>query len=255
MKTKLLILLTIFLSFSVQVFSQDRIVDNADLLSVSDKNNLINMINSVSAAYNFDLVIVTETDIGDTSPADYANDFFDYNGYRPDGSLFLRVMGTRDYWFSTSGRGIKILNAYAGQKLESHAGKYLGEDNYYAAFSAFIQDWDKFLGLEAKGRNYNFFYHWHIVLLVIAWLIALGIGFAVVHSWKRNMNTALPQTQAAAYVVSGSLNYAAKKDNFLYSKVNKTKRSSGGSSLSSSLAGGIRTGSSGRMHGGRGGRR
>jgi uncharacterized protein len=195
-----------FFLFSVQVFSLDRVVDNADLLSASEKSDLVSRMDSIASAYNFDLVIVTETEIGNISPAQYAADFFDNNGYSSDGCLFLRVMGTRDYWFSTAGRGIKVLSSYAGRKLESNTVKFFDEDNYYAAFSAFIQTWDQFLILEAKGRSYNFFYQWNLVLMIIAWLSAIGIGCVIVFIWKRGMNTAMPQTQAAAYVVSGSHN-------------------------------------------------
>jgi uncharacterized protein len=160
-------------------------------------------------------------------------------------------MGTRDYWFSTSGRGITILNSYAFQKLESNTGKFLGEDNYYAAFHAFILAWDQFLSLEAKGRNYNFFYQWNLVLVLIAWIIALVIGFLVVRSWKSGMNTVFTQAQAAAYIVPGSLNFTVKKETFLYSKTSKTPRNTGGSSGSNLRPGG----SSARSHGGGGGRR
>jgi uncharacterized protein len=252
MKTKLLLLPIMILFFSVPVFALDRLVDNAELLSASEKGELIKLMDSIKTAYNFDLVIVTETSIGDTSPKVYANDFFDNNGYGTDGCIFLRVMGTRDYWFSTSGSGIKILNTFASNKLESDTGKYLGEDNYYAAFSAFIQDWDKFLSLEAQGRSYNFFYQWNLVLVIIVWLIAIGIGFGVVYVWKRGMNTAMSQTQAAAYVVPGSLNFTSKKDSLLFSKTTKIKKSSGGSSTGSAA---LRSLSSGMKHGGRGGRR
>jgi uncharacterized protein len=252
----------LFLLFSVQVFSEgvarDRIVDNAGLLNVTEKTDLFNLIEYVVSEYNFDLVIVTEKSIGDASPEAYADDFFDNNGYgigdNRDGCIFLRVTGTKDYWFSTSGRGNKIINSYAGQKLESDVGNFLGKGDPYAAFRAFVLDWDQFLGLEAKGRSYNFFQQWNIVLLIIVWIFALVIGFAVVHSWRRGMNTAMSQAQAAAYVVSGSLNFTEKKESFLYSNTSKTPRSSGGGS-SSLVKGALHAGSSGMRHGGRGGRR
>jgi uncharacterized protein len=252
-KTKLFFLFSIlFLLLSVQVFSLDRVVDNAGLLNASEKGALIKLMDSIKAAYNFDLVIVTETDIGDTSPGAYANAFFDNNGYGADGCLFLRVMGTRDYWFSTFGRCEKILNSTAFSKLESDTGKFLGEDNYYAAFSVFIQNWDQFLSLEASGRSYNFFYQWNLILTLIAWLVAIGIGCIIVYVWKRGMNTATLQTQAAAYIVPGSLNFTAKKESHLFSTVTKIKKSSGGSSGSGALMGSI---GKGLVGGGRGGRR
>jgi uncharacterized protein len=252
-----------FLFFSCQVFGQgfatglgpDRIVDNAGLLSVSEKNDLSNLIDSIAAAYNFDLVILTETSIGNISPMEYADDFFDDQGYglgnSRDGCIFLRVMGSRDYWFSTFGRGITILNPSAFNKLESDTGKYLGKDNYYAAFRAFILAWDEFLDLETKGRSYNFFYRYNLVLMLIVWLVAFVIGLIVVSTWKHGMNTALCKTQAASYIIPKSLNFATKKDSFLFSKVEKTKRETQNSASGS--RGGIHISSSGRSHSGGGG--
>ena len=255
MKTKIVILSLLFVLLTLPLFSQNRVVDNAGLLSPGEKNSLTNRLNSLTDAYNFDLVIVTENSIGGAKPMDYADDFFDYNGYGlggdRDGCLFLIVTGTRDYWFSTSGKGIGILNSFAFGKLESDTVKSLKGDNYYTAFNSFLENWEKFLSLDAKGRSYNFFYQWNVVLVIIVWLIALATGFIVVQIWKNGMNTALSQTQATSYVVPGSLAFTEKKDTFLYSTVTKTKRQTESSSSSS---GGSHTSSSGRSHGGGGGK-
>jgi len=258
MKGKIFILLFLFLLSTLPLFSQNsvryRVVDNAGLLSSYEKNSLMARLDSLSERYNLDLVIVTEHSIGTARPMDYADDFFDYNGYGlgldRDGCLFLIVTGSRDYWFSTSGRAIKLLNSTAFKKLESDAVKYLKNDNYYAAFNTYPENWELFLNLEAKGRSYNFFYRWNTVLLIIVWLIALAIGFIVVQVWKSSMNTALRQTQADAYMVAGSLDFNVKTDKFLYSVVTKSERSDD----SSSSGGGSHTSSSGRSHGGGGGR-
>ena len=241
MKTKILFL-AIIVFFSLSAFAQDRVIDNAGLLSAEQKSYLTERIASVAAAYNFDLVIVTESDIGMADPSDWADNFFDNNGYglgpNRDGSIFLQVTGSRDYWFSQSGRGLKILNNAAFNKLEDDTVKFLREDSYFEAYRAFISLWEQFLALDASGRSYNFFQQWNVVLLIISWVLALLTGFIVVMVWKSKMNTALAQTQADAYTVSGSLAYKVKTDRFLYSKVIKTKRqtqsSSGGSSRSSS---------------------
>jgi uncharacterized protein len=198
-------------------------------------------------------VIVTENDIGNARPRDYADDFFDYNGYGlgkdRDGCLFLVVMGSRDYWFSTSGRGIGLFNDTAAGKLEKDVLNYLRNDDYFNAFAAFAANWETFLVLDGKGRRYNVFYEYNAVMVAIAWLVSLGIGFLIVGLWKRSMNTALPQTQAAAYTVPGSLSFAVQQDQFLYSSISKTARASNTGSQ-----GGVHTGSSGRSHGGRGGK-
>jgi uncharacterized protein len=263
MKTKILILPFLFVLSALPLFSQSsarhRVVDNAGLLSPGGKDRIEVRLDYISVTYRIDLVIVTETSIGGALPMDYADDFFDYNGYGlgndRDGCLFLIVSGTRAYWISTSGRAIDILKYknYAYKKLESDALKSLREDNYYAAFNSFLDNWEKFLILEKKNRSYNFFYQWNVVLVIIGWLISLAIGSIVVLIWKRGMNTALLKTQADAYMIPDSLAFNEKTDKFLYSVVTKTERPKDDPS-SSSGGGGIHTSSSGRTHGGGGGR-
>jgi len=260
MKPKILFMPLILILSAPLLYSQngarDRVVDKAGLLKPGEKNSLISRLNFVSEKYRIDLVILTENSIDGRNPMNYADDFFDYNGYGSggdrDGCIFLIVTGTRDYWISTSGRSINILKTYAFNKLESDAVKSLKENNYYAAFNSYLENWEKFLILEAKGRSYNFFYQWNIVLIIISWLVALAIGLIIVQSWKGGMNTAVLKTQADVYMIPGSLNFNAKTDKFLYTVVTKTRRQTEDSSSSS--GGGIHTSSSGRTHGGGGGK-
>jgi uncharacterized protein len=244
--------LAIFI-ISASLFAKSRVVDSAGLLSAAEAASIQNLADTISETYDFDLVIVTENDIGNAQPMDYADDFFDYNGYGlgqdRDGCLFLIVMGTRDYWFSTSGRGIGIFNAAATEKLEKDALNFLRKNDFYNAFAVFAKDWETFLVLDAKGRHYNVFYEYNVIMVVIAWLVSLGIGFLIVVSWKKNMNTALQQTQAAAYVIPGSLSFTVQQDQFLYSSVSRTAREN-----DSGSSGGVHTSSSGRSHGGHGGK-
>jgi len=253
MKTKhLFFFLIIIFTFAAPAFALDRVIDNAGLLSAEQKESLRNLADSLSQTYNFDLIIVTERDIGSATPAEFADGFFEYKDYGAgpdqDGCVFLQVTESRDYRFGTSGRGEKILNPTAWNKLESDTLKYLGTDPY-RAYRAFLQNWETFLALDAKGRNYNFIHRWNLVIIAAVWALAFMIGFLVVQAWKSGMNTVLPQTEAAAYMVPGSLAFKEKKDRFLYSTVNKTKRQT-----QSTSSGGISSVSSGRKSSGRGGK-
>ncbi|MDR0322828.1 MAG: TPM domain-containing protein [Treponema sp.] len=253
-KIKLLVFVLLITAFSFPAFTQQRIVDNAGLLSPAEITSLLEKINSAAGTYGVDLVIVTEKSTGSASTRDFADDFFDYNGYGygvdRDGCLFLIVMDTRDFWLSSSGRGEKILLSYAGVKLEEDILKYLRADNYYEAYFSFISNWEKFLSLEAKGRSYNFFQHRHTALVIGAWIIAFGTAFIIIQVWKRGMNTVLGKKEAGAYMINGSLSFTAKSDRFLYSTVTKVRRQTN----SGSGGGGRHISSSGRSHGGRGGR-
>ncbi|MDR0464265.1 MAG: TPM domain-containing protein [Treponema sp.] len=246
-------MLILVIIFSAPVFAQERIVDNANILSASEKMNLQRLITSIASIHKFDLVIVTEKNIGFANPLAWADDFFDDNGYgfgaNRDGCLFLQVVDSRDICVSTSGSGIDILNDYALNKVLNDAAKYLQRNNSYEAYNSFLTNWQEFLSLDAKGgRRYNFFHQWNAVVVIIAWALALAIGFLVVHSWKRGMNTVLSRTQAAAYMVPGSLEFKVKSDSFLYSTVTKTRRQT----ENYSAGGGMRTSSSGGIHGGGG---
>jgi uncharacterized protein len=255
MKKKLFILILLILYLPAFLLAQPRVVDNAGLLSNTEKADLERRIAEIASKYSFDLVIVTENSTGGIKPMDYADDFFDYNGYGlgedRDGCLFLQVTATRDYWFSTSGRGIKILNSTAYGKLESDVLNFLSSDDPAGAYLAYINAWEEFLVLDAKGRSYNFFHRWNAVLVIIAWVISFLIGFVVVQSWKAQMNTALPKKEADPYMVPGSLAFTVQQERFLYSAVTKTKRAE---ASSSSGGGGRHISSSGRSHGGGGGK-
>ncbi|MCL2127188.1 MAG: TPM domain-containing protein [Treponema sp.] len=257
MKPKLFLLClpVILICFSAPLFGLDRAVDNAGLLTSGQAQTLSEMLDRVSKTYNFDLVIVTEKDIGTAKPMDYADDFFDNNGYGlgedRDGCLFLLVTGSRDYWFSTSGRGIRVYNEAAFNKLESRVLKNLKNDNYNDACLSFVKTSEEFLKLDAKGRSYNYLRYFYLELILISWIIALLTGLIVVARWKKGMNNALSKTEAASYMVPNTLAFKLRKERFLFSTVIRKAKPK---SSSSDGGGGSHTSSSGRSHGGRGGK-
>jgi len=258
MRIKFLTLAPLVLFLPMPLFARSHVVDNAGLLSGGETATLENLMTQIALSCNFDLVIVTEKNIDGANPMAYADDFFDYNGYGlgedRDGCLFLLVTESRYYWFSTSGRGIRVLNSGAFNKLESAVVGYLRDNDPAGACRAFIGNWEEFLALDAKGRNYNFFYAWNIVLVIIAWVLALLIAFIIVSVWKRQMNTALPRKEADAYVIPGSLAFTQQQDSFLYSTVTRTAKPKTSSSFSGGGGRGSHTSSSGRSHGGGGGK-
>jgi uncharacterized protein len=239
-----------FLFLSFPLFAQKRVIDNAGLLSGSEISVLESLAARIASTYNFDLVILTETSIGNASPMNYADDYFDYNGFMGrDGCLFLQVTETRDYWFSTSGRGIRILNSAAFKKLESDVVSFLRNDDPAGAYQAFIGDWEKFLALDAEGKSYNFVAEHALWFYIGAWVVSLIIALVAVSVMKAKLNTVHPKTEADSFIIPGSLAFTLRQDSFLYSAVTKSERAD-----SSSSGSGSHTGSSGMSHGGGGGK-
>lgn len=109
----LLLLLTVgVLTVGAASAHPPRLVDNAGLLSQAEADSLRATLDQYSEELNFDIVVVTTNTLDGKTPRDYADDYFDYNGYgygaNRDGALFLRYINgsSKEVWLSTSGEGI-----------------------------------------------------------------------------------------------------------------------------------------------------
>jgi len=243
------LLAALFLFLSFPVFAQKRVIDNAGLLTAGEVSEFESLTTYIALTYNFDLVIVTETSIGGASPMDYADDYFDYNGFKGrDGCLFLQVTETRYYWFSTSGRGEKILNSAALKKLERDVVGFLRNGDPTGAYRAFIGNWENFLALDAEGKSYNFVTEYALFFYIGAWVVSAIIALVAISIMKAKLNTVHPKTEANRFIIPGSLAFTLRQDSFLYSAVTQSERPD------SSSGSGSHTGSSGMSHGGGGGR-
>ena len=104
--------LIFILSFSFIIeASVNPVVDDAKLLSQDEINELKVNIENFRENYNMDVVIVTSNDLQGKTPRDYADDYYDYNGYglgdNKSGLLLLIDMDDRKIWISTSGDAIE----------------------------------------------------------------------------------------------------------------------------------------------------
>jgi uncharacterized protein len=236
-----------------------RIIDNAGLLGLQQRESLSRIIESVERNYRFGLVIVTEESIGRAKPEEYSAYFFEHGGYglgeSQSGALFLLAMDSREYWLYASGRGAELLNPHAFDKLQADSAKLLRGGKYSEAFHAFASNWENFLRLDSKGKSYNFLRRYHLLLVCAAWALAFAIGFGIVQFWKQAMNSVIPRLKATGYTVPGSLSFKEKKDKFLYSKVTKIPRQNTpgqGPTGRGGIAGGLK-GSAGPIGASRGG--
>ena len=235
------LLTALFLFLTVPVFAQNRVFDNAGLLNAGEKAELEGLMAQIASNYNFNLLIVTEKDIGGTEPNIYADNFFDKDYKGQDGCLFLQVTESRDWYFSTSGRGIKLLNSTAFNRLKNDVVKLLKEDAPSGAYRVFISDWILFLSLAAEGKPYNFLNVYSLYIYIVAWVVSLLIALFAVYLMKVKMNNVRPKTEADSFIVPGSLAFTKQSDTFLFCTVTKTERESS-------------SGSSGGGHGGGGGK-
>ena len=226
------ILLSLSLVIGVSAASGgEPVVDMADLLSDAQEQKLAEKLEEIGQAHGIDLVVVTTDTLGGKSPMNFADDYYDYNGYGEDGVLLLVSMEDRDWYVSTSGRCIARVDH---EDLSEYFLEDLRAGNYYDAFCRFADGCD-----EAMRPKYLF-------VGVICLAIGLVVGLITVSRMKGQLKTVHARSGAADYVRSGSLQLTSSRDIFLY--VNRTRVAKPKNN------GGSHSGSSGRSHGGGGGK-
>jgi len=139
---------------------QKRLVDSAALLDALEENELLSTLNEISARQKCDVVIVTVDPLDGKTATEYADDFFDYNGYgygkTRDGILLLISMAERDWALSTHGWGIEVFTD-AGQAyiMDDFVLPCLLDDDFYGAFTEFAAQCDAFLTQAAEDEPYD----------------------------------------------------------------------------------------------------
>lgn len=245
-----------------------KIYDDAHLLTVEEANQLKEKIDIFIEKYDMDIVLVTTNNsIGSGSTQDYAQDFYDFNGFgigsKKDGILLLidRTYGYNDLWMVTSGEAILI---YDDSRIDSILDDivYEKDSGHYQMFSAFIDSSSEYAekGVAPSNSGNYVDIHGNIHLkrrfpwlwIIIITLAVPSIIVGILVSKNKMIKKA---TQASAYLDQNSIEYTRKEDRFITTHTSSVyiPRDTGGSSGG---GGGSTTFSShsGTSHGG-GGRR
>ena len=248
----------------------DRLVDQADLLEEAEETALRQKLDEISERLQFDVVIVTTEHIGSRSPMEFADDYFDYNGFgygeTYDGVCLMISMAERDWWISTCGYGETALSdAYFMEYIRySKVITKLKNGCYSESFNAFADIVDDFVTEAKTDEPYSRDHRYHVWKIrtagvCVSLAVGLLVGYLVMKS-KRDAHVSVIRIkgEAAAYL-TGPVQLGKSEDTFLRSNVRKTRRaeqvsSSSSSSRSSYSSHGSHTSSSGRSHGGGGGK-
>lgn len=214
-------------------------LDYANLMTREEIQVLEDRCLEIRNAEGLDVVLLTVPSLLDNSPQDFADNFYDNNGYGEHGLLFLLDMGSRQWHISTAGSATDALSDRDLAAIEERVIPYFSEGRYYDGFCRFLDILPKYLAAEAEGG----------VNLFLSILAGAGIAGIAVLIMRGTMNTKNPQRSAVSYEKTGSYQVSQHQDLFLYSNITKRPRPQNNSSGSST-----HRASSGRSHGGRGGR-
>ena len=237
--------------------SKDYVVDNADLLTQTEENELSEKLQDISDELQFDVVVVTTNSIGSKTATEYADDYFDYNGYgrgsNNDGALFLVDMGDRKWAISTSGYGIEAIVDSALDDMEEEIVPYLKSGDYDGAFNEFADLTYDIVNDAKNGKSYSNSTtsttknHKNIgTNLIVAFSIGAGISLIIILVYRSKLKPVKFQKEAKEYIVPGSFNLR-RSDVFLYFNITKVPIPKNNDSDDS---GSFHSSSSGSSHGG-----
>ena len=212
--------------------------DNAGLLSQSEIDSLITRLKKLGDNYSADIVLVTTSGLGTYSnEKEYADNFYDSNGYSGNGVLLLYCENPRGVWISTTGA---CRYGYTEAKIESICDDiipYLKDAEYNAAFEKFIDISEEILPRVQTLKMFG-------TIKIVAGMIffALFGAFVLISILVSSMNKVRKQFNARAY--EQDFRITNQSDIFLYSHTTKIR-------IESSSGGGS-GGGGGRSHGGGG---
>lgn len=252
------------------------VVDNANLFTASEKQALEEKAQSLRSEYELDVVILTVPGLNGYSAQNYADDYFDQNGYgygdSGNGILFLLAMNEREWYISTCGDAIYIFTDYSIQQLGETAVWYLSDGYYYEGFDDYLDALPSYLRSFQQGNPVGGyaddsvdFYHGtqedmkyyrqktgpnYFLSLVIGMVSAAVVIFIM----RGSMNTRRQQNGACSYIKPGSFHLRSHQDLFLYSNVSKVRRQQNQNNSHRGSGSSVHHSSRGRSHGGGGGR-
>lgn len=224
-----------------------RLADMADVLTDDEESSLLSYLDEVSERQQMDVVVVTIDSTDGKSLMEYADDFYDYNGYgfgeNNDGLLLLVNIPDGTYsqgnsWISTTGYGITAFTDEGIQYIGRQITPALLEGEYETAFLEFVTLCDEFITQADSGTPYDVgSLPKGDFPLVRNLLISLGIGLVIAliatGIMRAQLKSVKSQYQAADYVKKDSLKVNKARDIFLYSHVDATEKAddstSGGS--------------------------
>ncbi len=229
----ILSLLMPIISFASPDMPPYPVVDEADVLSDYEENQIANKLIALFKEHRIHFAIVIIDDLGAEMPYSYADSYYHSNGFGygkdKSGILLLLAMSSRDYYIYTYGEAEKKFGNIELTELEDAMLPHFGDNEFYDGFMAYADACDSVLSFDIIGS------------LLIAVVIGAVISLIIVFSMKSKLKSVRPQKTASNYVRSGSFTLTKDLDLYLYRTITRVKRAD----TSSGSRGGSRGGGRG----------
>ena len=259
----IIIILNVLLISNVNALDTNlKIYDYRDLLSDNEENLLKEKIDEFIDTYQMDMVLVTVDEHNSDSTEEYADDFYDYNGFgigkHHDGLILVidNNFEKENLWISTTGEAIRMFDDY---RIDKILDVIYEEYDYYELFDKFIDECSYYANIGIPSSNKNTYINSHgdlvyqrhfpiLISIIISAIISTIVLLVLIHKNKMVKKA----TEANVYMNKDNININERQDQFITTHTTSVRinTSSGGSGR----IGGSSThhGSSGISHGGGG---
>lgn len=236
-----------------------RLTDDAALLYEHEAEDISAKLDEISKAHNFDVAIVTVNSLDGKTATEFADDYYDENGYRSDGIMLLLAMDDRDWAITTRGFGITAFTDAGQSYIMDKVLDSLGEDKYYTAFYDFAYYCDDLLTQAENGTPYDVKSNENeaskknnpVIWIPVSVILGALISLLMKKQKKKSLKNVKFKKDAADYTAAGSLTVTGRTDTFLSRTVDRRAKpkdgGSGGSSTHTSSSGATHGGSSGKF--------
>ena len=222
----------------------ERLYDGADILTDSEEAEIASRLDVLSEKYKVDFVVATVSEVGDYTPTEYCEAYYDDGGYgigddRSGVLLFIAMddgEGKGAYRIHSRGFAEVALTEDEQISIGESCATFLTAEEYASAIDSFIDDCEYQIDGEINGFPFEFGFN-----LVVSIVIGLVIAFIVTGIWKGQLKSVRQQTGAANYTKPGSMQITQANDFFLYRTITREKKPEKSSSSSNSSSGGGRT--------------
>jgi len=224
------------------------VIDAAGVLTAAQAGELEKKASQMTEKYRCEVRIVILNNIGELLPIHASNALYVENefGYGSDRSVVLFLLSIEDRQFDLAVWGFgDIAFTERGKDviLDKHILPLLKNDNFYEAFTAYLDKTEEYLALAAAGTPFDSGTN-NVTNLIarigIIILLPLLIAAHICLYWKKKMKTAVTARRADNYISAGGLTITGRQDDFLYRTTRQVKIETGsrrGGSLRSSRSG------------------
>lgn len=228
--------------------ADQRIYDNANLLTADQKIILETEASLYFDKWQTDFIIITTNDADGKDIKVFTQDAIDelaeqFNRKEENMALLAIDMNSREFYLAGVGLGEEYLDDDRLDQINSRITPYLKEGDYYGAFMLFFEKSDEYLGIRPGVNPESIFFKTYFQLPV-----ALGLAGAIVFMMAYNSGGRVTVTNQT-YLDQNKSKVLSKHDRYLRKTVTKRKKPSN-DNRGGGFGGGGGTTGGGRSHSG-----